>query len=46
MVLIVAGDPTRHVDLIFDFVLAILSRVDRHPGRLYSFVCRKPVLAS
>jgi len=29
-------------ELILDFALAVLSRVDRRPGRLYSFVCRKP----
>ena len=29
-------------ELVLDLVLAVLSRVDRRPGRLYSFVCRKP----
>lgn len=28
--------------LILDLALAILSRVDRRPGRLYSFVCSRP----
>ncbi len=27
---------------IFDIALALLSRLDRRPGRLYSFVCTKP----
>ena len=31
------------VDLMFEFALAISSCVDRRPGRLYSFVCRKPL---
>lgn len=30
------------VELILDISLAVLSRVDRRPGRLYSFICRKP----
>jgi SAM-dependent methyltransferase len=30
------------VERILDLALAILSRVDRRPGRLYSFVCTKP----
>lgn len=29
----------------FDALLGLLSRVDRRPGRLYSFVCAKPVTA-
>lgn len=31
-----------HAEVILDMALAILSRVDRRPGRLYSFVCSKP----
>lgn len=27
----------------YDVLLRVLSRVDRRPGRLYSFLCRKPV---
>ncbi len=30
------------VELILDISLALLSRVDRRPGRLYSFICSKP----
>lgn len=30
------------VELILDISLAVLSRVDRRPGRLYSFICSKP----
>lgn len=30
------------VELILDLALAVLSRVDRRPGRLYSFVCSRP----
>lgn len=35
-----------NVELIFDLALAVLSRVDRRPGRLYSFVCMKPLMES
>lgn len=28
----------------YDVLLRVLSRVDRRPGRLYSFLCRKPVM--
>lgn len=35
-----------NVELIFDLALAVSSRVDRRPGRLYSFVCRKPAIAN
>ena len=31
-----------YIDVILDLALAILSRVDRRPGRLYSFICSKP----
>jgi len=31
-----------HFEVILDMALAILSRVDRRPGRLYSFICNKP----
>ena len=31
-----------NLDLILDLALAILSRVDQRPGRLYSFICSKP----
>jgi SAM-dependent methyltransferase len=31
-----------NVELILDISLAVLSRVDRRPGRLYSFICSKP----
>ncbi len=31
-----------NVEVILDLALAILSLVDRRPGRLYSFICRKP----
>jgi hypothetical protein len=27
---------------VYDAFLRLLSRVDRRPGRLYSFVCSKP----
>jgi len=30
------------VEMILDISLAVLSRVDRRPGRLYSFICSKP----
>lgn len=30
------------VELILDISLAVLSRIDRRPGRLYSFICSKP----
>jgi SAM-dependent methyltransferase len=30
------------VELIMDISLAVLSRVDRRPGRLFSFICSKP----
>lgn len=30
-------------DVIFNLVLRMLSRFDRRPGRLYSFVCQKPM---
>lgn len=32
-----------NVEAILDVALVVLSRVDRRPGRLYSFVCRKPL---
>ncbi len=35
-----------NVEHIFDLALAVLSRVDRRPGRLYSFVCMKPLRES
>ena len=31
-----------NVDAILDVTLVLLSRVDRRPGRLYSFICSKP----
>lgn len=31
-------------DLIFSWLLSVLSRVDNRPGRLFSFVCRKPTI--
>ncbi len=31
-----------YIDSILDLALAILSRVDQRPGRLYSFICSKP----
>lgn len=31
-----------YLDLILNLALAILSRVDQRPGRLYSFICSKP----
>jgi SAM-dependent methyltransferase len=31
-----------NVELILDMSLAVLSRIDRRPGRLYSFICSKP----
>jgi SAM-dependent methyltransferase len=31
-----------NVDSIMDMSLALLSRIDRRPGRLYSFICSKP----
>lgn len=31
-----------NVELVMDAALTILSRVDRRPGRLYSFICSKP----
>ncbi|MGE0470235.1 MAG: SAM-dependent methyltransferase [Candidatus Nitrospira kreftii] len=31
-----------YLDPILDLALAILSRVDQRPGRLYSFICSKP----
>lgn len=30
------------VDVIMNIVLALLSRLDKRPGRLYSFICTKP----
>lgn len=30
---------------VFDVMLVLLSRLDRRPGRLYSFECMKPVVA-
>jgi SAM-dependent methyltransferase len=32
-----------NAETIMDMALAVLSRVDRRPGRLYSFICRKPL---
>lgn len=31
-----------NVELIMNISLALLSRIDRSPGRLYSFICSKP----
>lgn len=32
-------------EYVFDALLVLLSLIDRRPGRLYSFVCAKPVVA-
>lgn len=35
--------PLLSISFLFDLILAAAALVDRRPGRLYSFVCRKPL---